>query len=446
MNRTFLLLALLSIPLFAMACKSDSDTPSNPNTPSKDVTTCLGCHSDEATLKAVADPNPPAGPSEGGCGGTLPEMAAWEKVYIGGDNGAKFLASTHGRMACVSCHGGTEPAANKLVAHATNFVGRPSLQAEKYCGTCHKTIASKDRTSIHTQGLGQKKMLCDRGAYADSTAWPDQLRYGYNKNCGKCHSSCGECHVQRPRQAGGGFLEAHNFKLKPDMRLNCTACHSARVAHAYFGEGFGLRPDVHYLNMPGGQCTNCHSANEMHGTGVPIDQRYSVTTMPKCEGCHGGKSTANAFHAKHWNDLACQVCHSQDYQNCGSCHVDDGVRNGPYISFKIGLNPLPQTKRFKYVVLRNAPHAPDTWSNYGVPTLTNFNVHPTWRLASPHNIKRWTPRTEVEQGKPCFDACHITQGRNAKWFLFDADLKESWEKTSNSSVVVDGKLPAGWSK
>jgi hypothetical protein len=142
--------------------------------------------------------------------------------------------------------------------------------------------------------------------------------------------------------------------------------------------------------------------------------------------------------------MSCQTCHSQDYQNCGSCHVDTGVRNGPFMDFKIGMNPLPGVKRFKYVVLRNAPHAPDTWSNYGVSNLVNFASEPTWRHATPHNIKRWTARTEVQSGQGCSDACHIKNGNNKQWFLFTDDLGEAWEKVANHGVVVDGKLPASW--
>ncbi|HOJ04907.1 MAG TPA: hypothetical protein PK916_12990 [Bacteroidota bacterium] len=443
MKRPIHLLLLVPVLLF-VACDDDDTTPPNPLQAKADITTCIGCHSDEATLKAVADPNPPVGPGEGGCGGTLPEMEAWLKVYVGGTYGEQFLKSAHGKLACQSCHGGKEPAKDKHEAHGTDFVKSPSQNADKYCGSCHPSIAARDKYSLHTQGFGQKRMVADRAGLPSYENYPEQLKKGYDKNCGKCHASCGECHVMRPRQAGGGFLAAHNFQKQPDMRLNCTACHSARVAHAYFGEAPGSRPDVHYMKLPGGQCTNCHTADEMHGTGQVVEQRYSVPNQPKCEKCHGDKATANSFHSVHWNNVSCQGCHSQDYQNCGSCHVDTGVRNGPYMAFKMGKNPLPNTKRFKWVVLRNAPHAPDTWSNYGIPTLSNFNQHPTWRMATPHNIKRWTKRTEVESGKPCYDACHIKDGRNAEWFLFNADLKEQWEKDANTSVVADGALPASW--
>lgn len=437
---TIVLVAFLFI---LIGCKSDSDTPSDP--PPNTVTnrTCIECHSDAALLKTIAAPDTSHPTSEGGCGGELPPLEPWQKVYIGGPNGQTFLQSVHGKIKCVDCHRGTEPASDKVSAHAGNFVASPSItNAVTACGSCHKDIADKNAANIHTQGFGQKAMVALRSGLPNYEAFHAQLKAGYDKNCGKCHASCGECHIQRPKQAGGGFLSAHLFQ-KPDMRLNCTACHAARVANAYFGESFGTKPDVHYLKLTGGQCTNCHTAQEMHGDGSVYTQRYTVKDLPQCEDCHTAKATSNAFHLKHWNDISCYTCHSQEYQNCGSCHVGTGVRKGPYMGFKIAMNPLPNVKRFKYVIVRNAPHAPDTWSNFGIPSLVNFAFAPTFKLASPHNILRTTERTTVEAGKPCFDACHISNGKNKQWFLFQSDL-QSWEVPANQPIVVDGKLPASW--
>ncbi|MBN1448522.1 MAG: hypothetical protein JXA28_11375 [Bacteroidetes bacterium] len=440
----FLLILFVPVVMLFSACDEEDDATDDPLQPAADVSTCLGCHSDEATLKAVAEPNPPPSGGEGGCGGTLPEMEAWLKVYVGGSLGTEFVNSAHGKLACRTCHGGKEPATNKLDAHTGDFTASPSKEADKYCGGCHPSIAARDKNSLHTQGFGQKYMVAKRANLPSYENYPDELKKGYDKNCGKCHASCGECHVMRPRQAGGGFLAAHKFEKSPDMRLNCTACHAARVANAYFGESAGTRPDVHYTKLPGGKCTNCHTADEMHGTGTVYTQRYSVPNMPACEDCHGDKKTANSYHSLHWDTMSCQTCHSQDYNNCGSCHVDTGVRNGPYLGFKIGKNPLPNVKRFKYVVLRHAPAAPDTWSNYGIPSMANFTSEPTFRHATPHNIKRWTARTEVESGQTCSAACHIKDGENKEWYLFRADLGEPWEKTANESVVVDDIIPASW--
>jgi hypothetical protein len=440
---SFLLLLPVLLLTLALGCSEDADDPTPVVPVENQPMTCIECHSNRYVLEKVADPLPPPSEGEGGCGGTLPELAAWEHVFIGGNNGEQFLTSSHGRIPCVDCHGGVSPAVGKAQAHGDpDFVKYPSQEPETYCGPCHPTISANDKHSLHTQGFGQKYMVAKRGGFPSYEQFPDELHKGYDKNCGKCHASCGECHVQRPRQAGGGFIAAHKFQKTPDMRLNCTACHSARVAHAYFGEQFGYEKDVHY-NNPGPHCIGCHSGSEMHGNGKVYTQRYAYPSMPQCEDCHSGVSKANTFHSLHWDAMSCQTCHSQDFQNCGSCHVNTGVRNGPYMGFKIGMNPMPEVKRFKYVVLRNAPAAADTWSAYGVPQLANFNSEPTFRMATPHNIQRWTNRTKVQPGESCTAACHIKDGKNKEFYLFEEDL-QSWEVEANKPVVVNGKLPAGW--
>ena len=41
------------------------------------------------------------------------------------------------------------------------------------------------------------------------------------------------------------LLNGHSFRA-PDMRDNCTNCHSSRGGHAYYGVGTGTKPDVQY--------------------------------------------------------------------------------------------------------------------------------------------------------------------------------------------------------
>jgi len=403
---------------------------------------CYECHSDVEFLKKVAAPDTAHVVSEGGCGGELPAMEAWEKVYVGGSGGAKFLSTVHGKIACTGCHGGVEKA-TKAKAHTGDFTAMPSLEAVERCATCHDRIVAKYQKSLHFTGAGQKHMVSVRSTLGSYEQWPELLKKGYDNNCGKCHATCGQCHIQRPKQAGGGFLNGHEFKKSPDMRLNCTACHAARVAHAYIPETVGLQSDVHYLKLPGGQCTNCHTSDEIHGDGLSHTNRYQTDNMPKCIDCHSSKSNSNAFHTTHWNNMTCNVCHSQDYNNCGSCHVDDGAAKGPYTGFKIGLNPIKEQRPYKFVTLRLTPGHPNTFSNYGVAVFQNFDSNPTYKYSSPHNILRKTKRTQVDAGKACYDNCHIINGKNKEIYLFDSNL-EAWEKNANKNVVVDGKLPAGW--
>jgi hypothetical protein len=102
--------------------------------------------------------------------------------------------------------------------------------------------------------------------------------------------------------------------------------------------------------------------------------------------------------------------------------------------------------------LREAPHAPDSWQNYGTENLNNFDTQPTYKYTTPHNILKWTTRTaeDPEEGtpfSPCYQGCHIVeQGDsvlNKELYLFEEDL-EDWEVEANQNTIVDGKLPSSW--
>ncbi len=111
------------------------------------------------------------------------------------------------------------------------------------------------------------------------------------------------------------------------------------------------------------------------------------------------------------------------------------------------MNPISPTRTYKYATLRRSLMAPDSWKEYGVSQLTNFDVRPTYKYTTPHNIQRWTKRTQVDPGKSCYNNCHVVQEgttfRNKELYLFNSDL-QSWEVNADQGIVVDGKLPSAW--
>ena len=151
----------------------------------------------------------------------------------------------------------------------------------------------------------------------------------------------------------------------------------------------------------------------------------------------------------HLGDFNCQVCHSQDYNNCGSCHIHgDGARIPSYMDYKIALNPIPDIKTdFKLTLVRRTLAAPDNWEKYGVEEYANFAAFPTYNYTSPHNILRWTSRTTQDKGKACSSNCHIrNEGGtliNKEHYLFQENLLE-WEMEASSKIAVDGQLPESW--
>lgn len=438
-----LIIPILLIILFITGCKEDSKAPVENIVPA-DKASCEGCHTDYNLLKTVYSPDTAS--AGGGCGGEIPHIEPYDRVYLGGSGYTEFKNSYHGKMQCVSCHNGVDKTGDKKVAHSGDFISHPSLFAEQKCANCHPDIVARTKNSLHEQGWGQKAMVYGRYGAPDFESLPSMLKSGYKTNCQKCHGTCGDCHVNRPKAGGGGLYKGHKFSKQPDMVDNCVACHTSRGGHAYLGVGVGTVPDVHFTKL-GFKCMNCHKANEVHGDGNIYDQRYKMPLMPECKDCHTNVNSSNMYHSMHINTFSCNTCHSQDYNNCASCHIGgDGARVPSYLSYKIGMNPIPETKPFKYATLRRSLSAPDSWELYGVPTLAQFNAKPTYKYATPHNIIKWTKRTQVASGKPCYDNCHIIKSdnyRNKELYLFNSDLL-SWEIPANTGIVVDGKLPAGW--
>jgi len=445
---TRLLLTSAFLFLFIAGCQKEEDPPTTPidATVSSSVGSCVGCHTNYSHLRTVHSPDTVV--AAGGCGGETPHIEPYDRVYITPTGYAEYSASSHSKRGCTYCHNGVDNTSDKKTAHSGDFLKHPSDQADKKCVPCHYSIQSAVKTSIHLNGWGQKSMVALRYGVSTFEELPADVKHGYEVNCATCHGGCGSCHVLRPTAGGGGLLNGHAFRKRPDMRDNCTTCHSSRGGHAYFGVGTGTIPDVHLTALGDGHCLNCHTGAEMHGDGYAYDQRYKMPMLPKCENCHANVATSNAYHQTHIDDMNCNACHSQDYNNCGSCHIHGaGARIPSYQGFKIALNPIPQTRPFKWATVRRSLMAPDSWKEYGVPNLANFDVRPTYKYSTPHNIKRWTSRTQVSAGAPCYDACHIMNEsgvlRNKQLYLFNSDL-ESWELNADKDIVVDGKLPASW--
>jgi hypothetical protein len=452
------LLVAFSFLIFQGCSEDKKDDIVNPSSAAK-VNSCESCHTNYSHLKAVHSPDPPA-TGGGGCGGDTPHIEPYDRVFMSGAGYSLFKSTVHGKLECTVCHNGVGNTGDKVLAHSGDFVKKPSSKADEKCAGCHPDVVAKAKNSIHGDGTGQKNMVTIRAGLGKGPDAFNQLsemmKKGYDENCGKCHATCGDCHVLRPKAGGGGLYRGHGFMQKPDMVDHCATCHTSRGGHAYFGVAPGTVPDVH-LTKSGFDCMSCHSKNEIHGDGKRYDHRYMVSSLPECTDCHSGLTNTNLFHREHLNTFSCQTCHSQDYNNCGSCHIGgEGARIPSYQGFKIGMNPLPEVKTtFKYALLRRSVMAPDSWMEYGMANLSNFDEQPTYKYTTPHNIQKITARTGYKNAQGvwvkyanCTEGCHISKNpdgslKNKGIYLFDEDCL-NWEKAANSKIVVDGKLPAAW--
>lgn len=424
--------------------------------------TCEGCHTNLDHLKEVYTPDEGGGVS--GCGGDAPHYEPYDRVHMGGAGYTAFKESGHYGIGCTGCHNGNDNVdssdkTGKEQAHSGDFIAHPSEHYQDKCASCHEDITNGFTTSIH-HGTGQKRKVSMRNGLEGAHEF-DKLsethKAGYNKNCATCHGTCGNCHIVRPLIAGGGLADGHNFNKKPDMVSTCAACHTSRGWHAYAGIGDNTVPDVHFKEL-GYKCMDCHTGAEIHGDGQPVERRYAYEKLPKCTNCHAdANKEENDFHEQHYSDFNCQVCHSQDYNNCGSCHIPGDSKSGAgarvpaYMDFKIALNPIKELKpRYKFVLVRRTLGAPDNWKEYGIEEYADFNVFPTYNYTSPHNIQKLTSRTNVPEGKSCYYNCHIRRENgefvNKDLYLFSEDMEFDWEIPANKDIVVDDKLPTFWMK
>lgn len=443
---SYRIIAIFSfLTLFYASCTKDNTEEEQPE--AKSYASCEGCHTNYAHLQEVYTPDTAA--PAGGCGGDAPHYEPYDRVYMGGEGFDAYKQSGHYELGCVSCHNGTDNTEDKVLAHSGDFISHPSVFSDEKCSECHQTIVDNFSTSLH-HGTGQKRKVTIRSGLngpQDFDQLPQHQIEGYNANCATCHAGCGECHVVRPPIGGGGLIDGHNFNKTPDMLNVCVTCHVSRGGHAYLGVASGTEPDLHLTQLQY-KCVDCHSADDLHGDGQPVEQRYAYSKLPKCENCHT-ENSKNFYHNTHIDDFNCQVCHSQVYNNCGSCHIHgDGARVPSYMDFKIAGNPIPDIKtEFDFTLVRRTLAAPDNWEKYGVPEYANFDAFPTYNYTSPHNLLRWTDRTQVGNNKACFDNCHIrNEGGvlvNKELYLFQENLLP-WEQTASAGIVVDGKLPESW--
>jgi 3-mercaptopyruvate sulfurtransferase SseA len=346
-----------------------------------------------------------------------------------------FLKTSHGASECHDCHGGNPSASSKEESHK-GYDPYPSVNnPEKACGKCHSDMVKTISESLHRTLAPYSTILKAR---SDMTKW-DKIDHARERHCGYCHTGCGGCHVSRPKSSQGGFINGHIFKKYPDMINQCTACHGSRIGSEYFGKrGQG---DIHALkyNM---DCVSCHKTEEMHAA-APVDlkDRYHFKEKVNCVDCHEGLEYGSICdHEIHAGKVQCQACHSQTYTNCYACHTGTDSQGLPYYknqkdeeSMKIGLNyeKAAPGANYNYMLVRHIPANPELFDFYVKDAFKSFDVVPTWKRTSPHNIQRKTWQNAT---------CNNCHGKR-DLFLSEKDLLD-YEITANRQVVVpDYRVP-----
>jgi len=374
---------------------------------------CIDCHSNAGHL--IKTVKPAEAPPEDGCA-TATTRPPFLNVFVKPD----FTDSVHGQIGCTGCHAGDAEATTADAAHNGLTSGAHT------CAGCHQDITERHSSSLHKTLNGMRHALelrtGEENFHAAEPAWQE--------DCASCHAECSDCHITQPAAIGGGLLKGHEFLSRPPMEETCAVCHGSRAGGEYLGHFEGIEADVHF--KAGMHCLDCHT-NDLHGDGQEYQNRWQVKDSPSCTDCHEAiPNQSVAAHDSRHEDLSCQVCHSQPYQNCFSCHAT--IEDGEYfrsvdhkdLDLKIGRNTV-RGYDHGIVLLRNNPASRDTFEHFGDNLLPHHDDYPTWKTAAPHNIQRVT-----DQNRSC-NNCH----GNDEIFLKESDLDPNGSAANRKSLLPE---------
>ena len=401
-----LLLSFAAIQKMGHAAETDDDS------------NCLACHTNAGYLMQAV--KPAKAQAEDGCA-RAPSRPDFLSAFVNQD----FVGTVHGKIGCVGCHSGDASATDQQGAHTG------MQDAEAGCVACHSGIVEKHATSLHGSLNGMGHALNLRSGEENF----EKLAPVWQADCASCHASCSDCHLTLPGAVGGGLIKGHEFFGRPPMEETCAVCHGTRAGGEYLGHWEGVEPDVHF--KAGMHCLDCHK-NDMHGDEQAYSNRWQVSGRALCTDCHAAlpNDKAAAHNIKHEN-VSCQVCHAQPYQNCFSCHTsvsDEGYERHAgkkSIELKIGRNTSTDYPH-DIVTLRSNPVARHSFKQFGDNLMPEFDDYPTWKTAAPHSILRVT-----EQNRSCGN-CH----GEGKHFLSIDDLDPQGAK-ANQSVIMPPPIDLG---
>ena len=243
---------------------------------------CVDCHTDEAALQ------------ESGA-----EGEELQRAFIEPDD----VVSLHGRLGCVTCHGGDGQTEDKDTAHY-GMIDNPShyQEAGKICLSCHHSMRTDvPEHYIHTPherilwGIREEVEVC---------------------SCSNCHGPV--AHGEHPVGTHEGLtasrdycIHCHEEKNVPPERMECAGCH------------IGPHDEAAQTD-----CDDCHASIELWS-------KIELAIHPQME-LHGRHEELHCFechiepHFGEVDDYTCRDCHALPHEtfgteeNCDQCHTDGG--------------------------------------------------------------------------------------------------------------------------
>ncbi|KGK99691.1 hypothetical protein LI82_00240 [Methanococcoides methylutens] len=192
------------------------------------------------------------------------------------------------------------------------------------CQPCHADIITNFSSSLHYTGSGMKGEY-EKGAAGEFGI--DMHTFYEERGCSACHaSSCTSCHTVEGGHGGDITIET------------CDQCHFKKQTSYFQGElpahkDVAPNPDVHYEKEL--ECTDCHTAEEVHGDGVAYESQMEAVKVT-CAECHtdpekevNGMAVTQYYpdspaHSIHEGKLDCSACHSGWVITCENCHLETG--------------------------------------------------------------------------------------------------------------------------
>ncbi|MCX8067932.1 MAG: hypothetical protein RMK65_05970 [Anaerolineae bacterium] len=253
-----------------MAQPQPTPTPEMLNYRAPQSANCIYCHVSEEALRASLGPD-----------------ADISRLWILPDE----VYSVHGRLGCVTCHGGNGDATDVAAAHQ-GLIPDPShpREAARVCLPCHYDLRSEiPEKYIHTphewilKGIREGFEVCA---------------------CSHCHSAV--AHGPNPIASHEGLavycVDCHTARNVPPERLKCSGCHisphdielDCEVCHQSVKTWAQVRLAVHPTELTGGHagvaCFACHdkpSFRTISGyTCKDCHQRPHEFGDDTCERCH----------------------------------------------------------------------------------------------------------------------------------------------------------------
>jgi hypothetical protein len=254
------------------------------------------------------------------------------------------VVTPHGKLGCLTCHGGNGEATDKATAHQ-GLIADMSNQDPENCVICHQDLPNEFPQDQLRLPHGEIIRRVEAGEPCDvhCSDCHGGVGHGFDPVSGEIICSmtvCLDCHQERNLEVQMADCDAcHLGPHDVATSLTCNDCHtSTEVWHE-------VDLGIHPVALPGKHgevaCFQCHQYPNFKGlNNVCTDCHLSGHTdwgAGDCADCHdpGGSWTMSAdtwaghvliwdqYQGEHLN-VACQGCHFEGYgsldPNCSTCH------------------------------------------------------------------------------------------------------------------------------